>query len=137
MINIKILNSQIWLINDYLPKTLIFISCWAVPIGLVALIVKTPEWVAELSLGITKVYLLLFTSFSIWTPSFVVNSLPFIIQLIFGFGVASTTHSNLTDSSLLVGAKGSGTLTNTGALLTVSKALFVLAWPASFVNWAE
>jgi len=36
-------------------------------------------------------------------------------QLTTGFGVASTTHSSLTDSSLLIGDKGSGTLINTGA----------------------
>jgi hypothetical protein len=36
-------------------------------------------------------------------------------QLTTGFGVASTTHSSLSDSSLLIGANGSGTLTSTGA----------------------
>lgn len=42
-------------------------------------------------------------------------------QLTTGFGVASTTHSSLIDSSLFIGAKGSGTLINTGAPKQVDK----------------
>jgi hypothetical protein len=60
------------------------------------------------------VYLLLATSFSICTPSLVVSSLPFKIQLIVGFGLASQITSNLTASSLFIDPIGSGNLTNTG-----------------------
>jgi hypothetical protein len=53
-------------------------------------------------------------SFSIWTPSLAVNSLPFNCQLTVGFGNASTMHSNLTVSSFLTGPIGSGNLVNVG-----------------------
>lgn len=96
----------------------------------------TPEWAVGFTFGITKVYLLFATSFSIWTPSLLVSSFPFIslykqlkwinkiefslkklkdfYQLTVGLGLASTMHSNLTLSSLLIGPNGSGTLTKTG-----------------------
>ena len=103
-------------IFDYkLPRMLRFKSCWTVPIELTALIVTTPLWRAGLVFGIVKVYLLLLTSFSIWTASLDVNSLPLISQLIAGLGVPSTTHSNLTNSSLFTGPGWSGTLTKIGA----------------------
>lgn len=122
----------------HLPSIFKLNSCVAVPIVFVALIINTPAWTEGLAFGIIKLYLLLLTSFSICTPSLLVNSLPLIIlnwisyinlkikinfyqfstkinyQLIVGLGLASTMHSSLTDSSLLIGASGSGTLTKTG-----------------------
>jgi len=103
-----------------------------------AFITITPEWTEGFTLGIVKVYLLLITSFSIWTPSLFDNSLPlsslseFILkkfnnvifntyiikikyQFIVGFGLPSITHSNLIDSSLFIDPMGSGNCRNTGA----------------------
>lgn len=61
---------------------LIFISCCIEAIKFVALIVNTPECKAGLAFGIINVYVLLLTSFSIWTPSLTVNSLPLISLIV-------------------------------------------------------
>jgi hypothetical protein len=53
------------------------IACSAEPMLFAAFTVMTPMCTAGFALGMLKQYLLLFTSFSIWTPSFVVSSLPF------------------------------------------------------------
>lgn len=63
---------------NYLPNIFRFISCWIVAIEFDALIVIIPEWTDGLALGIVKTYLLLLTSFSIWTASLAFVSLPFI-----------------------------------------------------------
>lgn len=56
------------------------LTSWVtVPTTFVAFIVKMPACIEGFNLGIFRQYLLLLTSFSIWTPSFCVISFPFII----------------------------------------------------------
>ena len=90
-------------------------SCVIEPKGFVALIVIVPACALLLTLGIVRVYLFALTSFSIWTPSLFVSSFPFNNQLIVGLGLASTTHSNLTVSSLLIVSGISGVFMKIGA----------------------
>ena len=98
----------------YLPLTLRITSCCAEPIEFLATIVTVPAWILEFILGIVMLYLLLLTSFSIWTPSLAVNSFPFNCQMTVGFGKASMMHSNLTVSSFWTAPIGSGSLVKTG-----------------------
>ena len=97
------------------PRTFNGISWLMEPNGLVALTEIIPIWTLELIFGIVRVYLFALTSFSIWTPSLFVSSFPFNNQFMVGLGLASTTHSNLTVSSLLIVSGISGVFMKIGA----------------------
>lgn len=102
----------------------------AVPNSFVALTVIIPKWV-EVTFGIINEYLSLETSFSIRTPSLLVNSFPLNNQITFGFGFDFTTHSNLTSLSFKT-FWSVGSSSNTGPQLTFKVALFDTTSPREF-----
>ena len=101
------------------------------PNSLNALTVYVPTFLSPL-FGITKVYLLFDTSFSIRTPSLMVNSFSLKNQDTVGFGLDVTTHSNFVSLSLKL-HWFFGTSINTGPALTLSLAIFEVASPIRFV----